>query len=264
VKLRTIPLVLLFVSLVVGCFNSKSSVRAGSITYAVSVDTSSIAGATGYVDFQFNPGSSSSLAAGALVDSFATDGTLGAALPNLGDASGALPGPLSFDNGLPTNEVTVAFQFKAAISFDVTLSGLAVGSAGPDASTFFLTLYDVNQNPYSTGPGGAIGTIDINRDGSTTPMTYAPVVVPGPTATISAAAAPEPSSLILCLIGSLGGLTLYWRKQRARREIFRAIQRAATLNCDGRQSCSSPVGPRSADHRFRACGLNDKEPPDGG
>ncbi len=163
----------------------------------MSVDSSAIAGTSGYVDFQFNPASSASPAASAMITAFATDGTLGAALPNLGDATGTLPGALTFDNGTPTNEVTQGFTFGSAISFDVSLSGPAVGVGGPDSTTFFLTLFDANQNPYSTGPGGSIATIDINPDGSTTPMTYSPLVAPGPTATISPlSAVPEPSGVI--------------------------------------------------------------------
>jgi len=186
-----------------------SRAPAGSITYSLSVDTAAIAGASGYLDFQFNPASSTSLAASALVDSFATGGTLGTALPNLGDAVGSLPGALLFDNGTPTNEITQGIVFGAAISFDVTVSGPAVESSGPDATTFFLTLFDASQNPYSTGPGGAIATIDINADGSTTPTTYAPLVVPGPTATITASAVPEPSAIVLAGLGMLLTLLLW-------------------------------------------------------
>ncbi len=189
-----------------------SQARAGSITYVVNVDTSAISGASGYIDFQFNPASSASLAATALVDSFSTDGTLGAALPNLGDAAGALPGALSFDNGTPTNEITQGLVFGSMIAFDVTLGGPAVGSSGPAATTFFLTLYDPNGNPYSTGPGGAIGTININADGSTTPTTYPPLATPGPTATISPlSSVPEPSSLTLGGAGAAIMIAWYFR-----------------------------------------------------
>jgi hypothetical protein len=212
------------------------------ITYSVSVDTSAITGASGYVDFQFNPARAASLAATAVVDSFATDGTLGSALPNLGDAAGVLPGTLTLDNGTPTNEITQGFLFGRAISFDVTLSGPAVGASGPDASTFFLTLFDAGQNPYSTGPGGAIATIDINADGSTTPITYAPLVVPGPTATITTASAvPEPSTAILAALGM--ALTILLRAGGRKRQRGQKRQRAQDPNRQLEETKGS--GPKS-------------------
>lgn len=198
---RIIPWALLAGSVVVGSFSS--SVRAGSVTYVVNIDSTSIAGTTGYLDFQFNPASSSSTAASAAVTGFSTDATPLGSLGNIGNATGSLPGDLAFDNGTPTNEVTEQYTFGNNFTFDVTLSGPAVGSTGPDSSTFFVTLFDGGFNPYSQGPGGAIGTIDINPDGSTTAMTFAPVSMPGPTATItSMSPVPEPGSLALVAIGA--------------------------------------------------------------
>ncbi len=158
------------------------------------------------MDFQFNPASSGSPPATAVVDDFTTDATPmpGMTLPNLGDAWGTLPGVLSFDNGTPTNEVTGAFTFGGTIAFDVTIAANAAGFPGLESSTFLFTLFDENGNGYSSGPGGALATIDLNGDGSTTPTTYSPLVTPGPTATITQqSAVPEPSSLVLAFLGAV-------------------------------------------------------------
>lgn len=226
---RSVPspwlLALVFVAL-------SSQARAGSIAYSVNVDTCGISGTSGYIDFQFNPANSASLAATALVNSFSTNGTLGAALPNLGDAVGTLPGALSFDNGTPTNEITQGLVFGSTISFDVTLGGLAVGSSGPASTTFFLTLYDANGNPYCSGPGGSIGTININADGSTTPTTYPPLAMPGPTATISPlSSVPEPSSLVLAAAGA--ALIILWARGDRRRPS--SVQKGHNAACGRNQ-----------------------------
>ena len=125
-------------------------------------------GSLGSIDFQFNPNGSGAAPASASVTSFASNGTPGAIFFQTGDATGSLPGNLSFDNGTAQNELTQAFTYGTNIQFDVTLSGPAVGGSAPTGSTFSFTLYDTNGTPYSTGPGGASVTIDINPNGTTT------------------------------------------------------------------------------------------------
>ena len=186
------------------------------ITYDVSVSTTSLQAVSGFIDFQFNPANSSSFFALAVVSNFATDGIVGPQAFQSGDATGPTTGPLTppaallFDNGSPLNELTYNFLYGTTISFDVTLSGTALsggGSAGA-SSTFALTLLDPAGNAFSTGPGGAIVTIVVNPDGSTTGTAYSPSPVPGPTATvIEAGTVPEPSTLVLGVIafGALFG-----------------------------------------------------------
>ena len=61
------------------CFTAVAA-TAGPIEYQVSVDTSSISGTAGSLDFNFNPGPLVSQAASLQVLGFASDGTLAAAL----------------------------------------------------------------------------------------------------------------------------------------------------------------------------------------
>ena len=194
-------------------------VAAAGVTYVVTVDTTSLSSTSGYIDFQFNPANSSSLAASALVSSFLTDGGVGGQAFQFGDATGPLSGPLStlsFDNGTPQNELTYYFSPGTSISFDVTVSGPALGGGAPAGATssFLLTLFDSGGNPYSTGPGGAIATIVINEDGSTTGTGYPPNFDRGPTATVVLQGVPEPSTLLLGVIGF--GALFGWHQVRRR------------------------------------------------
>jgi hypothetical protein len=66
---------------------SACSAAAGPITYLVTVDTSSVNGNSGFLDFQFNSDPTSQAASAAISSFNAVGGTLGA---------GPLPGPLTF------------------------------------------------------------------------------------------------------------------------------------------------------------------------
>src|SRR5580704_14474617 len=76
-----------------------ATAMANVITYDVTVNTSSISGTTGSLDFNFNPGSLVTQSASLQILSFTSNGTLAGSPELTGDASGALPGTLTFDNG---------------------------------------------------------------------------------------------------------------------------------------------------------------------
>src|ERR1017187_5912748 len=83
---------------------------AGPITYDVTVDTSSILGTAGSLDFNFNPGPLGSQAASLQILNFVGDGTLVNCAANVqgfcptGHVTGTLPGTLNFDNGAAFND----------------------------------------------------------------------------------------------------------------------------------------------------------------
>jgi hypothetical protein len=99
---------------------SAGTAEAGLI-YSVGVDTASIAGTSGYLDFQFNPGGSGALAADAVVTHYS--GGSGFSVFFQGD--------LSFDNATPLNELTFGLTYGPSLSFDVTLLGSALGASAP-------------------------------------------------------------------------------------------------------------------------------------
>jgi len=150
--------------LLVEVASGPGSVRAGSVTYLVDVNTNAIAGQAGNLDFQFNPGGLGSEFATTTVTSFQTSGGLLSQPATLtGDASGSLPGTLTLDNGTAYNDVFQGFTFGSKFDILLTLSGPALNSpGGSSGSSFALSLYDAaGVTPLlTTDPNGSVLTVD--------------------------------------------------------------------------------------------------------
>jgi PEP-CTERM motif len=201
-KSKTTFLILAQLALLLGAV---SSARADGVTYDVSVDTSSITGTAGSLDFQFNSGPTMTQFATLQILNFATDGTLDPGGPSLiGDVSGTLPATLSFDNGGGFDDYFTGFTFGSTLSFQVNLSGPAVTS--PDGvstsdSTFGFSMFSDPGGlipALTTDPNGFAFTTDIDLDGSTTPTNNSTQLTATPVVTVLT---PEPTSILLFASG---------------------------------------------------------------
>jgi hypothetical protein len=194
------------------------------LIFNFSVDTSSLSGQNGFLDFQFNPGDSSALSANATVTLFQTTGGI-LQQPALltGDASGSLPGTLTLDNGTVYNDAFQGLIFGNSFAFTLTLSGPAIDTPGGTVgSAFALSLYaaDGITPLLTTDPNGSIATIDLNSNGTGTPESFPQSPTDNtPAASVTAlGAVPEPSTFTgVLLCSSLqAGLILFRRAQRRR------------------------------------------------
>jgi hypothetical protein len=80
------------VSLFIGAFLCFASIAsAAPVTYDVNVDTSSISGTAGSLDFNFNPGPLATQAASLQILDFTSDGVPAGSPTLTGDVAGALP-----------------------------------------------------------------------------------------------------------------------------------------------------------------------------
>jgi hypothetical protein len=115
----------------------------GPAHYHLTIDTSSLVGKSGFLDFQFNPGAlPSSQAADVIVSQFQDGGgSLGGATL-AGGASGSLAGTAHLINSSVLNELKQALTYGSPLSFDVTLEGdaLNVPLDGLFGSLLSLTL----------------------------------------------------------------------------------------------------------------------------
>jgi hypothetical protein len=178
------------------------------VTYDVAVNTSSIAGTMGSLDFQFNPGPLVSEPATLKILNFASDGTLNPPPVPTGDVSGVLPGTLSFDNLTAFNDYFEPFTYGTMLSFDVSISSTAGGTSG---SAFAFSMFSdaAGTMPVLTSDttNGFAFTVGVNLDGTSTvtPFSSQSTVVP--------AVVPEPAGLTLVGIGfALVGALVWFRR----------------------------------------------------
>ena len=158
---------------------SGSAASAAPITYDVTVDTHSISGAAGALDFEFNPGPLVSQAASLEILNFTSDGAL-ANNPSLtGDVSGTLPGALLFANATAYNDYFTGFSYGSTLSFEANLYGPALSlpdGMSSSGSTFAFSMFSdaagtIPTLTTNTAAGFAF-TIDVNLDGTTTVTNY--------------------------------------------------------------------------------------------
>lgn len=175
------------------------SARLDAASFLVSVDTTPLAGRSGFLAFDFTagfpvPGNST------VISGFSTDSALGSGVPS-GDASGTLvPGPLTLGDTQFFNEWLQGItSFGTTLSYRLDLGSLAVLGGFPDSFSFFLL--DSNKVPFATtDPSGADALFTIDLTGPST----APVVFSSDFAVASVepvpVGVPEPSSLWLLLV----------------------------------------------------------------
>jgi len=154
-----------------------STAAFASVVYTVVVDTSSVNGQTGFVDFQFNPGNITTQAATVQILNF-SGATLAPSPSITGNVTGTLPGAVTIVNSTALNELFQGVTFGPSFSFTLVLSGPAIDAPNGIAnagSTFGLGLYDALQNPILTDQAlisGDAAQVDINLNGTTSVTTF--------------------------------------------------------------------------------------------
>jgi hypothetical protein len=193
---------LLSVALFLGAVSAAS---ASPVTYRVTVNSSSIAGTMGSLDFNFNPGPLVTQPASLRILNFVSDGSPHGVPQTFGDVSGGpLPAFLTFDNGGALNDYFTGFTFGSKITFDVSLFGPALASpdgTSKSGSAFAFSMFSdaAGTIPVLTSdPSGFAFTIAINLNGTST--------VTSSSSATSLQVVPEPGSLMP--IGA--GLALWW------------------------------------------------------
>jgi hypothetical protein len=197
------------------------SASATTITYEVMIDTSSIDGTTGSLDFNFNPGSLRTQTASLQILGFSSDGALVGSPALTGDVSGTLQTTVTFDNGTGFNDYFEEFTYGSFFSFDVSLSGAALTSPDGGSTSGSTFAFSTFSDAAGTIPAlttdltdGLAFIVDVNLDGTTTVTDYSDQT----TVETEASAAPEPCSLFLVATGlmMLGVLPLRRRLAASR------------------------------------------------
>jgi hypothetical protein len=192
---------------VVALLSFVATASAGPVDEMVMVDTASLSGTMGSLDFNFNPGPLVSQSASLQILNFSSDGALAGSPSVIGDVSGTLPGTLTFDNGSNLNDYFEGFAFGNTLSFDMSFFGPALSSPDGTSTSGSAFAFSMFSDPNGSTPAltsdltdGIALTVDVKLDGSTTLTNFSSQTSVEP-AGISAI--PEPSSLgeVLLLLG---------------------------------------------------------------
>ncbi|HLN26978.1 MAG TPA: NF038129 family PEP-CTERM protein [Gemmataceae bacterium] len=188
--------------LAVLCCGWTPASQAGQITYLVTVlNTSGLGGATGTLDFQFNPLGAGGLDT-ALISTFNPGGgSVGAVNtpPTTGDVSGSLSSlPLTLTDDQPLSELNQTFTYGASIQYELTLTTFS----GTPGASFFFSMFDQNGNAVDAGSNG-VSAAEIDVDPGTGRL-EPPLTGPGVTVVPLQASVPEPASLLLFALSSVG------------------------------------------------------------
>lgn len=157
---------------VAGLLAMLASNAALASTWYVDVDTRSLAGQTGWLDLQFNPGDLAAPSASASVSAFSSNG--GTLLPTAtltGDVGGTLSGTVTLGNSQYLNELMQAFTFGSHLKFSLSMDVPApdFDPAAP-GTAFALSFYDSAYNTQLADPDwgaalvmnlGAAGTEEV-------------------------------------------------------------------------------------------------------
>jgi hypothetical protein len=152
-----------------------SLVSANAITYDVTINTSSISGSAGSLDFNFNPGPLVTQSASLQILNFVSNSTLAGSPTLTGDVAGSLPATLTFDNGTGFDDYFEGFTFGTTLAFRVSLYGPALSSpdgVSTSGSTFAFSMFSDAAGTIpaltSNTTDGFAFTVDVNLDGTTT------------------------------------------------------------------------------------------------
>jgi hypothetical protein len=132
-----------------------------AFVYDVRINTASLAGSNGFIQFQFTPGGVAP-AAEATVSLLDLEGgvVLASPLPDVeGDVSGSLPGPVVLGNGEALNVLYQAVRFGTHLAFTIGFDGAFItDDSAKVGSRFDLEFFDANDNLAPLPPPGGTGT----------------------------------------------------------------------------------------------------------
>ncbi len=179
------------------------------VVYSFIVNTASLAGTDGYVDFQFNPGVLSTQAATVDVKNFAGATYVAGTQTDVGGASGGpVPGVIAITNSGVYNDDNEEVKFGSTLTFTLDFTGPAVNAPSGttlSGSSFAFSLFDsTDTNPLlTTDPNGFAAIVNVGTSGS--------VVATAPSSAVTIV--PEPASCLMLGLGSLSALGLCVRKK---------------------------------------------------
>ncbi len=175
-------------------------------TFHAEIDTSAFTG-SGWLDFQFFPGTAEAVGAAATLSHFT--GAFGIDYERRG-GSGSLANSVSLFNAGLGGNLFHSLTLGGKFGFDVSFSGDFVNTAGTVGTTFSVGLLGQDQSSYLGNPDGALFKIELMPMN----LNISPEVLNNSISTVTAAV-PEPASYAL-LLGGLAMVGLFARRRQVR------------------------------------------------
>jgi PEP-CTERM motif len=184
------------------------SLKAEIAAYLFTVNTTSLNGQAGNLDFQLNPGDITSPFVALDISGFVLQGGSFTAsdIQLTGDASGSLASHLLLDDGSGYNDAFQPVVLGTSITFLATFSGAGVDNPASPGAVFGFSIYDgAGTTPLLTTSGdGTIAGVNLDANGI---VSYTNPATPGGGSDAMVAGVPEPSTWIgmslgmgLCLV----------------------------------------------------------------
>jgi hypothetical protein len=181
---------------------SVSSLSAGTVSYRFTINTATLSGQAGNLDFQLNPGDISSPFVALDVSGFALNGGTFTAnqIVLTGDASGTLAGDLILDNNSGFNDAFQPVRLGSSIMFVATFSGAGVNNPASPGSSFGFSIYDSQGTAplLTTSADGTIAGVNLDANGV---ASFANPATVGGRSDATVSAVPEPANVVGMLLG---------------------------------------------------------------
>jgi hypothetical protein len=182
-----------------------STVCASTITYQFTINTTTLNGQAGNLDFQLNPGNiSASFVALDLSGLDLHGGSFVASQIQLtGAASGTFATDVLLNNSQGYNDAFQPVDFGTSVTFFATFSGTGVDNPASPGSVFGFSIFDSAGTTalLTTSADGTIAGVTVDTNGVET-YTNPATVGGGSAATVAAVATvPEPGTVFSALVG---------------------------------------------------------------
>jgi hypothetical protein len=180
----------------------------------VTLNTSSLNGTTGSIDFLFDPGSNAQAATIQILEFTGATYISASQQPTGAVSGGPVPSTITINNTDADNDMFDAVTFGKSLSFLVSFSGPAVTAPNGEAnneSTFDFSVFTdeagtVPASSLTSDPNGVVAAITLNAEGNTVFNAVSPE------AQISAV--PEPRGVFLLGTVMLGLAVVNWCGRR--------------------------------------------------